>query len=208
VTAATWRPRIADGIAEDRGLEGTHANKGTFVDSAGKSHEVWMTSRLHFPKHELRSAAEQDRQIRERQAMHVCETVTLRVGWSAYPLPVPPHYKRWELYVKPAHPGASGSPAAEEVCRQFQEPQGEPSSGYSSYGTDGGVLSQCRDNYFVISLHPRTTGFPPTIGVTAFKLALAIDGSLIIKGEVLSDMSNLSDPSRSAISWARFEKAP
>jgi hypothetical protein len=183
----SW-PEIAGAGDECIGIEGTFLNKGMFVERAGKTREVWLTSMLPFNR-----LAPNETTITARSAMRSCERVSLRLESSPWRAVLGPDTKHWTLFVTPARPSGTPPHTALELCSEFRLPEGLG----GPLEANSNLFAGCSSNYFLLaSLGPSTIS-PSTIR----KLTLASDGSLIFKlegGETI----------RSPRGWARFQRLP
>jgi len=181
-------PEIAGAGAECIGIEGTFLNKGMFVERAGQTREVWLTSMLPFNR-----LVPNETTIRARDGLRSCERVSLRLESSPWRALLGPDAKHWALFVTPSRPSGTPPNTALELCSEFRLPEGlgVPLEAHSN------LFAGCSSNFFLLtSLGPSTIS-PSTVR----KLTLASDGSLIFKlegGETI----------RSPRGWALFQRLP
>jgi hypothetical protein len=154
-------------MADCNGISGTFANKGVYVDKAGDTQGIWLTSLLPLSE---RTPPGDPRHM-ERAALRSCERVTLH--FERYAWPERPDVKTWRLVVSPARRIAAETPERWEPCEGFHLPIGR------GWPLDGGLFAGCTPNYFVLTAEPGEI-VPDTFDL---KLGLDTDASLIARWE-------------------------
>ena len=180
-------PNLVGALEECRGVEGTFANKGVYIDKAGQPREAWLTDMLPFEER----VPEGDPRRKERGDMQSCERVSLQLESSPWKAVLGPDAKHWRLVVNPTRQ-VSGDPSARwESCGAFQLPRG------LGWPLEGALAVTCAGNFFALTAEPgRVIG-----DLFALKLATASDGSLIAKMDIgpIGALEHV---------WARFARLP
>jgi hypothetical protein len=187
VYPADW-PQFVEVGEKCLGLESTYANRGRYVDDAGKAGDAWLTDIL--------AAMPTPREGAELSSLHLCERVTLRI--ESFPSRARSDLMMQRAIAVPVRRVGEGSSEWAD-CESIHLPRGP---GWPWVGNEGKTYESgtglCQPKrFFYYNPHPGGLGWIPGLFI---ELARGTDNSLIVKV--------WREGSPTAKAWAHFAKAP
>ena len=186
VYPADW-PQFAEIGEKCLGLEGTYANRGRYVDDAGKAGEAWLTDVL--------AAMPTPQEGATLSSLHICERVKLHL--ESFPSPARSDVTMQRAVAVPGR-RVSESSGEWADCESIHLPRGPgwPWVGGDVRTYESGTGSCQATRFVYYNPHPSGLGWVPGL---FNEIARGADSALIVKV--------WREGTPTAKAWARFPKA-